>query len=217
MKRFIYQESVEVLYPMSLLENIQYLCEEHKTSVPKLENALGFGKGAIYKWEKSSPTTDKLQKVANYFKVSLDFLMLDFDREIVELVKEMSKKDKGNSYFPSLFHHILDVELTLWAESFEDLKRIPFSLNPDSIISTIKYNNFLTIKHKKELLDILNIAKIKYEDTLNRTSLSPKEDLDKANAIDTIAARLEDKDLTPKKIKLLEKYIDALFDEDNEE
>lgn len=32
--------------------------------------------------------------------------------------------------------------------------------------------------------------------------------------IDTIAAHLEGKNLTPQKMKLLEKYIDALFDED---
>jgi len=60
---------------MALLENIQYLCGEQGTSVPKLEQSLGFGKGAIYKWEKSSPTADKLQKVANYFRVSLDYLL----------------------------------------------------------------------------------------------------------------------------------------------
>lgn len=60
---------------MPLLENIQHLCEEIGTSVPKLEQILGFGKGAIYKWAKSSPTADKLQKVANYLKVSVDYLL----------------------------------------------------------------------------------------------------------------------------------------------
>ncbi|MBU5677742.1 helix-turn-helix domain-containing protein [Alkaliphilus sp. MSJ-5] len=34
--------------------------------------------------------------------------------------------------------------------------------------------------------------------------------------IDTIAAHLEGKNLTPQKIKLLEQYIDALFDEDDD-
>ena len=60
---------------MALLENIQYLCEEHGTSVPKLEQTLQFGKGTIYKWSKSSPTADKLQKVATYFSVSTDYLL----------------------------------------------------------------------------------------------------------------------------------------------
>ena len=60
---------------MSLVENIQRLCEDIGISIPKLEKILGFGKGSIYKWSKSSPTADKLQKVANYLKVSVDFLL----------------------------------------------------------------------------------------------------------------------------------------------
>lgn len=60
---------------MPLLKNIQHLCEEIGISVPKLEQALGFGKGSIYKWSKSSPTIDKLEKVANYLKVSVDYLL----------------------------------------------------------------------------------------------------------------------------------------------
>lgn len=34
--------------------------------------------------------------------------------------------------------------------------------------------------------------------------------------IDTIAAHLDGKNITPQKLKLLEKYIDALFDEDED-
>lgn len=60
---------------MGLLEKIQRLCEERGLSVPKLEQNLGFGRGSIYKWAKSSPTIDKLEKVANYLKVSLDDLL----------------------------------------------------------------------------------------------------------------------------------------------
>ncbi len=36
----------------------------------------------------------------------------------------------------------------------------------------------------------------------------------KEKEIETIAAHLEDKNLTPKKVKLLKDYIDALFDDD---
>lgn len=37
---------------------------------------------------------------------------------------------------------------------------------------------------------------------------------EKQKQIRTVAAHLEDKDLTPKKLKLLNDYIDALFDDD---
>lgn len=60
---------------MSILENIQSLCREKGISVPMLEKELGFGKGSIYKWDRNSPSIDKLQKVANYFKVPIDDLV----------------------------------------------------------------------------------------------------------------------------------------------
>jgi len=72
---------------MSLLENIQSLCKEYKTSLPNLEKELGFGKGAMYKWDTNSPSIDKIEKVANYFKVSLDRILYGFEyTEFVNLV-----------------------------------------------------------------------------------------------------------------------------------
>lgn len=60
---------------MSIVENIRVFCKEANTSIPKLEKELGFGNGAIYNWDKNSPSIDKLQKVANYFKVPIDELV----------------------------------------------------------------------------------------------------------------------------------------------
>lgn len=60
---------------MSIVENIRSLCKKCGISIPKVEKELGFGNGAIYNWDKNSPSIDKLQKVANYFKVSIDYLL----------------------------------------------------------------------------------------------------------------------------------------------
>ena len=35
----------------------------------------GFGENAIYKWKNQSPTTENLTKVADYFGVTLDYLV----------------------------------------------------------------------------------------------------------------------------------------------
>lgn len=59
---------------MNLLDNIKALCKEHKVSQRKLEQSLGLSNGSISKWSKSSPSIDVLQKVANYFNVSVDYL-----------------------------------------------------------------------------------------------------------------------------------------------
>jgi len=60
---------------MNILEKIQLLCEEKNITVSKLETELDFGRGTLYKWNKSSPSTDKLSKVADYFHVSVDWLL----------------------------------------------------------------------------------------------------------------------------------------------
>lgn len=58
-----------------LLIRIKQLCLERKTSIPKLENELGFGAGTIYKWETASPSVQNLKKVADYFNCTIDELL----------------------------------------------------------------------------------------------------------------------------------------------
>lgn len=58
-----------------LYSRIKYLCSKKGVSVAKLESDLGFGNASIRKWEKtSSPSIDKIVKVAAYFDVSIDYL-----------------------------------------------------------------------------------------------------------------------------------------------
>lgn len=60
---------------MNILERIQLLCAEKGINPTNLESELGFGRGTMYKWNKSSPNTDKLSAVADYFHVSIDWLL----------------------------------------------------------------------------------------------------------------------------------------------
>ena len=59
---------------MSILDSIKELCEQKGITMTSLERDLDFGKGTIRNWDKSSPSIDKLQKVADYFHVSIDKL-----------------------------------------------------------------------------------------------------------------------------------------------
>lgn len=58
-----------------LKDKIKKLCRENGISVPKLEIELGLSSGSISKWDKSSPKADNLKKVADYFGVTIDYLM----------------------------------------------------------------------------------------------------------------------------------------------
>lgn len=60
----------------TLYERIKELCYKHDITIAKLESELNFGNSSIKKWEKSSsPSVDKIVKVASYFDVSIDYLM----------------------------------------------------------------------------------------------------------------------------------------------
>lgn len=47
---------------MALRDNIKDLAAQKKISVAELERTLGFGNGSISKWNKQSPSADKLKK-----------------------------------------------------------------------------------------------------------------------------------------------------------
>nr|WP_302597639.1 helix-turn-helix transcriptional regulator [uncultured Cellulosilyticum sp.] len=88
---------------MSIVDKIQHLCNEKKITKNALEVELGFGRSTISKWDKSSPSMDKVQKVADYFHVSVDYLLgrenntnfIDMDvRRIERARKNMPQKEK---------------------------------------------------------------------------------------------------------------------------
>lgn len=60
---------------MTLYERIENLRKSRGISQGKLEKELGFSNGSISKWKNSSPTPERLQKIADYFNVTVDFLL----------------------------------------------------------------------------------------------------------------------------------------------
>lgn len=69
---------------LSIKDRILLLAEEHGMSISALELNLGFGNGTIQKWDKVSPSIDKIRKVANYFNVSVGFLCDGEDEGFIE-------------------------------------------------------------------------------------------------------------------------------------
>ena len=60
---------------MNILETIKKLCASEGISTQELERRIGLGKRSIENWSKSSPSVENLQKVADYFRVSLDVIV----------------------------------------------------------------------------------------------------------------------------------------------
>lgn len=60
---------------MTLVDRIRSMANQKGMSLPQLEVELGLGNGTISRWKTSSPNTDKLQRIADYFNVSIDYLL----------------------------------------------------------------------------------------------------------------------------------------------
>lgn len=60
---------------MTTYDRIKKLCDEHNLAVTALEKELKFGRGSIGKIRNSNPSTIRLQKIADYFNVSIDYLL----------------------------------------------------------------------------------------------------------------------------------------------
>lgn len=183
---------------MSLKERIKSLAQERGISLPALEAELGFGNSTIVKWDKSTPNADKLNAVAKYFGVSMDYLLNGIDSDgltELERVKLLCKerkipiskleKDLGysNGYigqlrkgvFPSdrlqKIAKYLDVSVDYLMTGKEDKNEIP-----------------LTAKDQKDIEKILDQTR---EQLMNQEGLMFDGDPASPEAIESILSAME--------------------------
>ena len=62
---------------MNLYDKILVLCNERGVSVASVEKACGMSHGVIRRWNKQAPSADRLQRVAEYFGVTISYLLGD--------------------------------------------------------------------------------------------------------------------------------------------
>lgn len=76
---------------MSLVRRIKGLCDEKKVTFAEVERQIGISNGQIRRWDNVSPKSETLQKVADYFDVSTDYLL---GRTEVKRSFELTEKDE---------------------------------------------------------------------------------------------------------------------------
>lgn len=69
---------------MTVYERIECLRKSRGLSQGKLEKELGFSNGSVSKWKNSMPTMERLQKIADFFEISLDYLITGKDQNLVK-------------------------------------------------------------------------------------------------------------------------------------
>lgn len=75
---------------MTVFENIKNLAKSRHITMKDLALELGFSENLFYTWKKTNPKASDLAKVADYFNVSVDYLLGrdDLNGEIIEDTKE---------------------------------------------------------------------------------------------------------------------------------
>ncbi|CAM4359758.1 hypothetical protein BAMA_16250 [Bacillus manliponensis] len=79
---------------MGITERIKTLCQNRGISVSRLEEELEFGQNTIYQWKKRTPSVERVQKVADYFDVSIDFLLGRTEQEYTNTITNIEEDTK---------------------------------------------------------------------------------------------------------------------------
>lgn len=60
---------------MNTYEIIKGLSKDKKISIRQLEMKFGYSNGYLAKWKNNTPNSDELTRLADYFDVSVDYLL----------------------------------------------------------------------------------------------------------------------------------------------
>lgn len=185
-------------------DKIKELRKDKNLTQIQLSEKLGIAQSTLGMIESNRRPAGRktLLKLAEFFNVTIDYLL----SEDTTLINN-------------------DISLSILGDKIKKLRKemgmtqqeLAKSINVSrSTIGMIEANKQGT--SNETLLKLAKVLNTTVENLLSDTD--DKKDIPKENKsykekeIDTIAAHLEDKNLTPKKVKLLKDYIDALFDDE---
>lgn len=154
-----------------MFDRIQKLCRNNSISIAKLEKDLGFGNGSIYKWEKSSPSIEKVQKVASYFNVSFDYLYYGFEltelSQMINYIKDKRSFEKFSEDTGVPLNELMDLSMGIRLEpppaitliKIASSNPVEFLVSEDDLLEAAGYlterSGSLTRKHRiSELMEL---------------------------------------------------------------
>lgn len=79
---------------MTSVERVKNICKERKIPISKLEKELGFSNGYISQLKKGVFPADRLKKIADYFGVSIEYLMTGEKGKVPTTKAELTAKDE---------------------------------------------------------------------------------------------------------------------------
>ncbi|WP_287786259.1 helix-turn-helix domain-containing protein [Megamonas sp.] len=105
---------------MTLVARIKELAQEQSLTLAELERKLNFPNSSIRKWDQQNPGINKIQKVADYFDVSTDYLLGRTDKRHYYDLTEKEKKDIAIQAEKLLEGLDSDAETNYYGEPLDD-------------------------------------------------------------------------------------------------
>ena len=95
---------------MGIVDKIKALCKENGITMKTLEQNTKMSNGAIGKWDKSIPNAAALQRIADYFGVSVDYLLGRTDNPALSEVDtaKPSERAQAEAEFLAAFEKLTD-------------------------------------------------------------------------------------------------------------
>ncbi|MDE5894348.1 MAG: helix-turn-helix domain-containing protein [Acetatifactor sp.] len=87
---------------MGIVERIKEKAAEKGTNMTAIENECGLGHGAIRRWNSNSPSIDKVEIIANFLSVSIEYLitgkepgnLTPEEQQLVDLYRQADDRGK---------------------------------------------------------------------------------------------------------------------------
>jgi len=134
---------------MLTYQTIKDLCKQKGVTITGTEKELGFSRGSLCKVETSTPSAEKVQKLADYFGVTTDYLIngntqtetnvtltakdeRDIAKKLKKLMDDIKNGNDGPMYYDD--REIDEVSIDLLENAFEDI------MKQLKIINKVKYN-----------------------------------------------------------------------------
>lgn len=137
-----------------MYEIFEKLLKEKNIKVADVTRATGIASSTFTDWKKGryTPKQDKLEKIADYFGVSLDYLTKGEEKEWTPTLTEKDEKDLDKKVENLLNAVDLDAGLMLDGEIMDDETREIFAMNLKNALRTTKLAakaKYTPKKHKK--------------------------------------------------------------------
>lgn len=124
---------------MDILDKVKILCKNKGVSQRKMEQDIGISNGASSKWGTSSPSIEIVQKLSNYFGVSINYLVTN-ECNSATMLNKRDENDIAKRLENTMADLDADEALMFFGEPLDDMTRELLKASLENSIRIAKIN-----------------------------------------------------------------------------